>query len=384
MKIIFLASSLGAGGAERVATTMCNAWSDRGDDVTLISTFSGGGLPFYRLADAVELLSLADFAPGAKKNLGGYLARGRVLRRLVEQRRPDVVISFLPNVNVAAIFALRTLSVPMIICERSDPACYPAPFPLRAACRLAYRFADLLMVQTESVAAAATRHYPGVKRVAAVPNPLPPGLVNHVRRGHPGRRILLSLGRLSAEKQLEKLISAFAVQAGRFSEWDLHIYGDGPLKAALQKQIIVYGLLDRVMLKGMTTTPWEAMASADAFALTSQFEGFPNAMLEAMGVGLPCIAFDCRSGPRELSANGSDAILVPMNDEPALCAALTKVMGNETFRLSLGAQARESVISRFGLPSVLDRWDRLFAQVGASRRALPGQAGISLAESDVA
>lgn len=383
MKILFLSSSLGAGGAERVATTLCNAWSDRGDDVTLISTFSGGGQSFYRVADGVELLSLADFTPGAKKNLAGYFRRGRALRRLVAQRQPDVLVSFLPNVNIAAIVALRTLNVPLIICERTDPSSCPAPVALRTACRLVYRFADLLSVQTESVAAAAARHYPGVRRVAAVPNPLPPGLLEHVRRGHPGRRILLSLGRLSAEKQVAKLISAFAAVAGRFDDWDLHIYGDGPLKDELQAQIALGGLSGRVMLHGMTSRPWEVMASADAFVMTSQYEGFPNAMLEAMGVGLPCVAFDCPSGPRELSGEGSDAMLVPLNDEPGLRAALAELMGNEALRLSLGMRAREAVIGKYGLASVLERWDRLFRQVGApARRTLRGEAGMSLIKDE--
>lgn len=383
MKILFLISSLGAGGAERVATTLCNAWSSRGDEVTLISTFSGGGQSFYRVADGVELLSLADFAPGARKNLAGYFRRGRALRRLAAQRRPDVVVSFLPNVNIAAIAALRALGVPLIIGERSDPSSCPASAMLRTARRLAYRFADLLTVQTEHVAATAAQHYPGVRQVAAVPNPLPSGLLEHVRRGHSGRRILLSLGRLSAEKQVGKLISAFAAVAGRFDEWDLHIHGDGPVKDELEAQIALGGLSGRVVLHGVTARPWEVMASADAFVMTSQYEGFPNAMLEAMGVGLPCIAFDCPSGPRELSGGGSDAILVPLNDEPALRTAMADLMGNEALRLSLGMRAREAVIGKYGLASVLERWDRLFRQVGApARRALRGQAGIPLIKDE--
>jgi GalNAc-alpha-(1->4)-GalNAc-alpha-(1->3)-diNAcBac-PP-undecaprenol alpha-1,4-N-acetyl-D-galactosaminyltransferase len=374
MKIVFLTSSLGAGGAERVAATLCNAWSARGDAVSLISTFSGGGQPFYELAEPVELLSLADFAPSAAKTPAGYFRRARALRRLVKQRRPDVIVSFLSNVNIAAVVTLRSLRIPLIVCERTDPSGGALSLPIRAGCRLTYRFADALAVQTGTVAAAAASRYPGLRQVVAIPNPLPPGLPAHARRMHRERKVLLSLGRLSAEKQVGKLIRVFAALAGAYADWDLHIYGDGPLKAELNAQVALAGLSGRIVLHGVTAQPWAAMAAADAFAMTSRYEGFPNAMLEAMGVGLPCIAFDCPSGPRELSGEGGDAILVPLDDERALGAALAEVMANETLRQTLGARAREGALRRFGLAAVLERWDCLFDRLGAlPRQAAPGQ-----------
>jgi GalNAc-alpha-(1->4)-GalNAc-alpha-(1->3)-diNAcBac-PP-undecaprenol alpha-1,4-N-acetyl-D-galactosaminyltransferase len=107
------------------------------------------------------------------------------------------------------------------------------------------------------------------------------------------------------------------------------------------------------------------MAGADAFVMASKYEGFPNALLEAMGIGLPCVAFDCPSGPKEISRNGQDAMLVPLNDQKGLAASLRKVMGDAQWRQRLGEQGRDSVRERYSLQAVMTRWDQLFREVGA-------------------
>lgn len=367
MRIILLTSSLGAGGAERVATTLCNAWAARGDKVTLIPTFSGGGKPFYRLSDSVELIYLADVIHGWKTGLMGYPKRLAALRKLIAQRTPDVVVSFLPNVNVAAIVATAGLGVPLIICERSDPSVQPYTSFWKLACRLSYRFADMLTVQTEAVAMKVPDFFPNVKRVRAVANPLPAELLGHSVSGAGARKVLLSMGRLSAEKQVSRVIAAFMHAASRFDDWDLHVYGDGPLRDTLAGQVLDLGLSKRIVFKGRTANPWDTMSAADAFVMASSYEGFPNALLEAMGVGLPCVTFDCPSGPREISDDGRNALLVPLNDDVALAEALVDVMRDEALRTSLGARARAAVHQKFSLPAIIEIWDRFFRELGAAK-----------------
>jgi len=366
MNICFLVSSLNDGGAERVATTLCNAWAGRGDAITLIPTYSRRGACFYTVSPAVELLYLADHAGPASGRAWAYGKRLRALRRLIAERKPDVVISFLSNVNVAAILSCAFLRVPVIVCERVDPS-FRYPWLLTALCKATYRFADVLTVQTDSVAGRAVNFYPGLRKVHSIPNPLPEAVAQAepVRCGE--RRILLSAGRLVQQKQPGRLLEAFAEAAPYFPEWDLHIYGDGPLKSELEQQSAAAGLRDRIVFKGATASLWDAMAGADAFAMVSSHEGFPNALLEAMGIGLPCAVFDCPSGPREITRNGEDALLIPLNDHDALVEALSKLMGNEDLRKRLGAQARDSVRSRFSLSEVLGKWDQLFDELGIVR-----------------
>jgi GalNAc-alpha-(1->4)-GalNAc-alpha-(1->3)-diNAcBac-PP-undecaprenol alpha-1,4-N-acetyl-D-galactosaminyltransferase len=365
MKIIVLTSSLSTGGAERVASTLCNSWARRGDRVTLIPTFSGGGEPFYPLSKEVELIYLAARIQGQRGKILQYKERFFMLRRLIAERLPDVVVSFLPNVNVAAILVAAGMRVPVIICERSDPSQQPYTLFWKIACRATYRFADMLTVQTAAVAKSAADIFPKVGKIRAVANPLPSEISEHLRTPDRARKILLSLGRLSEEKQVNKIIDGFSDVCNAFQEWELHIYGDGPLSNELEEIIIRRDLQHRILLKGRTNNPWAVMAGADAFVMASRYEGFPNALLEAMGIGLPCIAFDCPSGPREISNDGRDAVLVPMNDVAGLSAAMEKLMSYESFRTMLGTQARNSVHERYSLDAVLSRWDDLFREVGA-------------------
>lgn len=373
MKILLLTSSLNAGGAERVATTLCNAWAARGDTVTLVPTFSGGGQPFYEVSDAVELVSLAEQVGTTRKGVASSVRRLLALRRVIAQRKPDVLVSFLPNVNVATILASAFMGIPRIVCERSDPSIRSPRAPWEIACRITYRHADMLTVQTDAVAAAVPRRYPGVAQVGVIPNPLPDGILP-ARPAGGARRILLSMGRLSEEKQIAKLIDAFAELAPHHPTWDLHVYGDGPLRPALAAQAQQRGMQERILFQGATRQPWQALAGADAFAMTSRYEGFPNALLEAMATGLPCVATDCPSGPRDITVHGRDALLVPPNDHAALCAALAELMGNAPLRALLGDKARASVTSRFGMHAVLAIWDGFFEQVLSGKTGQP-QAG---------
>jgi glycosyltransferase involved in cell wall biosynthesis len=159
----------------------------------------------------------------------------------------------------------------------------------------------------------------------------------------------------------------FAALADEFPDWDLCIWGDGPQRDALEALVADRRLGDRVTLAGSTQRIWAEMANAHAFALTSRFEGLPMAMMEAMAIGLPCVAFDCPSGPRELTRDGEDGVLVPPGDTSGFIEALRKVMSDAQLRESLGARAAASVRARYSIAHVLARWDQLFAQCALKR-----------------
>jgi glycosyltransferase involved in cell wall biosynthesis len=374
MRLMLLTSAMAAGGAERVASTLLNAWAARGDRVALVQTFSGGGGSFYRLAEDVELVNLADAAPGRGRTLGGRIARLRALRRIVRAWHPDVVVSFLANVNVAAVLATAFGGAPVVISERSDPFARPTPLLLGAGRRLTYPAADALVVQTGEVARkyAASRWPWGT--VTVIPNPVPPDTDAVEHRGSAdGGPVLLAIGRLSPEKQFDVLIRVFASLSPRYPLWRLRIVGEGPLRGELEAQRDRLRLGSRVELPGRTDSPERECAAADAFALTSAYEGFPNGLLEAMAVGVASVAFDCPCGPREITDHGKAALLAPAGDEAALERALSSLMGDAALRRTLGERGRQSVRERFALPIVLARWDRLFQDLLAERHS-PGVA----------
>jgi len=368
MKIVFLVSSMHAGGAERVAATLASAWAERGDEVTLVATYSGRGECFYPLSDKVKILWLAD-ALGPKTHPFIYGPRKLMaLRRLLRQEQADVIVSFLTNVNVTALIASRGLGQPIIVCERTNPAFSSSSGALlRRLRRITYPCADLVTLQAEESVATFKKMVPRLKGLAVVPNPMPPPLLDATLADPiepaQGRFRLMAMGRLVPDKQFSILINAFAAVADKYPQWDLVVWGDGPLRETLTEQINHLGLGARVTLPGRTAEPWKELAGSHAFAMSSVVEGFPNVLLEAMALGLPCITFDCPSGPREMTRDGRDALLIPLGDEDAYRRGLAKLLAEPALRSQLGRQAAQSVRERYTLTAVLARWDELFARV---------------------
>lgn len=366
MKIILLVSSMGSGGAERVAATLANAWSERGDDVTLVATFSKRGPCFYPLSDKVCFIHLADIVRGQSHGPFQYIARIKTLRSLIRDAGADVIISFLTNVNIMAIVASLGLKLPVIACEHNNPSADGRSMLWSLLCRFVYPKASLLTVLTDNIAASFKEMVPAAKHIAVVPNPLPNELLSQsYSPAEPGsRKRIVAVGRLNSQKQFDVLINAFSTLADRIEDVDLWIWGEGGERAALEAQVVRLGMTRRIFLPGNTPTPWSEMARARAFAVSSRFEGLPMALMESMALGVPCVSFDCPSGPRELTRDGRDGLLVPPGDADALIEALSRLLMDDALCEELGRRAAISVRERYGLHAVLPKWDLIFAQVG--------------------
>ncbi len=368
MNILFLTSSMASGGAERVASTLANAWTSRGDKVILMPTFSGRGECFYQLSPEVRLVYLADLVSSRVQTLRNMFIRLLTLRRFISSERPDVIVSFLPNVNVAAVVASIGLRIPVVVCERNDLFVMRISHLWQLICRLTYPLANGLVVQTQTLAHKYVSSNQALRLVRVIPNPISKQFIDiQYRAGHTKMKRILSVGSLVNQKQFDVLIKVFANLAKSHPDWSLRIIGEGSLRAALQQQIIDLGLEGCIELPGRSSTVGEEFASADIFAFTSGYEGFPNVLLEAMAVGVPCVTFDCPCGPREISLGGQIALLVPLNDEHAMELALERLILDADLRSSLGSRARSSVIERFSLDNILRQWDSLFKDLGIKR-----------------
>jgi GalNAc-alpha-(1->4)-GalNAc-alpha-(1->3)-diNAcBac-PP-undecaprenol alpha-1,4-N-acetyl-D-galactosaminyltransferase len=369
MRRTLVIDALGPGGAQRVLTSMANHWAARGEVVTLI-TLDGDAPPAFALHASVTLIRLATIrnASGALQRLWRRTRHIPALRKAIAKTRPETVISFIDRVNVLVLLATRGLSVPVVVAERTEPSAYAVGWIWERLRSRTYPSAAALVAQS----AAALRYFlpvPGrIDRV--IPNPV---LRAGTRAAGPklagSHRRVLGMGRLGPEKGFDRLLAAFAVVAPRFPEWELEIRGEGPERAALERQRTELGLDTRARLPGVAQDAAQSMSSADLFVLSSRFEGFPNVLGEAMAAGLPVISYDCPSGPREIVRHEIDGLLVPPEGGvPGLSAALARLMGDASERARLAARAPE-VVLRFDLERVMGLWDELLADVAGGARS---------------
>jgi glycosyltransferase involved in cell wall biosynthesis len=174
--------------------------------------------------------------------------------------------------------------------------------------------------------------------------------------------VIVAAGRYAPEKGYDRLIDAFAAVAPEHPDWSLRIFGHGPLHAELQDQVRRLGLEAQVQLPGLAEDIEAELRAGSIFALSSIHEGLPMALAEAMACGVPCVAFDCAAGVREIITDGQDGIVVQPRNVPALADALRTLMDDDDLRHRLGAAARRSV-RRFTPDAIAAEWEDVFALV---------------------
>jgi GalNAc-alpha-(1->4)-GalNAc-alpha-(1->3)-diNAcBac-PP-undecaprenol alpha-1,4-N-acetyl-D-galactosaminyltransferase len=358
MRIIFVIPSLAAGGAERVATSLVNYWSGVGEEVTL-ATLDFEEADFYSLSPSVErvALGLGEVSSSGLHRIDKNFRRVRRLRRVIRQSRPDVVISFLAYTNVLVLTAALGLGVPVVVSERTNTIQSQAGRAVDLLRRGLYPQAHAVVVQTEAVAEWA-RRFVKAAAVRVIPNPVHQPKTDLHSTQEERNPIVLAMGRLVPVKGFDVLLQAFARCAPSYPDWILRIVGDGPERGRLQALADKLGISPRVKLDPFLKEPETAFKSAGLFVLSSQYEGFPNVLLEAMACGLPVISFDCPNGPREIIRDGLDGILVPAANLEALAKAMDRLMGAENERKRLAASAIQ-VAERFGLTKIVAMWQEV-------------------------
>lgn len=360
MRITLVISSLTAGGAERVMTIMANYWAAKGWGITLL-TMDSGKDPFYKLHPDVLYcpLGTAGISSNTFQSVKNNIRRIRVLRKAIVESAPQAVISFIDQVNIITILATIGLCVPMIVSERIDPAYHSIGKVWNILRNIFYPLSSGVVVQTEN----ALKFFPpSVRRLGKIiPNPVAVPDNFKICSGKEtvnGEKVVMAMGRLCEQKGFDILLKAFSVVAPNFNEWKLIIWGEGHLRQYLENLNIQLGLKGRVFLPGRTKEPYVALKSADLFVMSSLYEGFPNALCEAMALGVPVISTDCPSGPGEIIRDGLDGVLVPPGDVDALAGVLERLMSDEKERKRIAARAPE-VIERFGLEKVMGIWESL-------------------------
>lgn len=361
LKILFVIPDMQQGGAERVASVMLNHWAEQHHHVHLCS-FSRS-VSFYPLHDSIQVhllnsdqtgAGVLNFIPNNFNRITNYI-------RVVKRVSPDVIISFTDNANVFTLFYNVLLRQRIIIAQRTNPLENTLIKSMKWMPGVLYRNASALVVQTKQTLEIYRKmNFKMPPIVEIIQNPLTHELWES-NGGEARKNIILAVGRLNNhEKQFDRLIKIF--KACRLPGWQLHIAGTGKDEQALQELIKESGLENAVMLLGEVTDMKTLYQSAKIFALTSAFEGMPNALCEAMANGCACVSYDCQTGPAELISNGEDGILVAQDDEAEFGRQLGRLMADESEISRIAGHGIE-IRERLDADKIMGQWNKLIEKV---------------------
>jgi glycosyltransferase involved in cell wall biosynthesis len=345
---------------------LASEWAALGHDITIV-TFTPTGRDAYALHERVRRVGLGvemeshSWLQAITHNLRKVVALRRVARTLA----PDVVISFLDKTNVLAVLSCSGLGVPLIVSERTHPTYHSIGIVWSLLRRVTYGIADAIVVQSE----VSRRWAKAIIRrplVCVIPNPVGSQFSNDDPQV--GREaIVLGVGRLGPEKGFDLLIEAFAHVAQKHAEWSLVLAGEGPLEESL-KDLAARRLPDgAVRFAGLVKHPERLYRRAGLFVMSSRFEGFPNALLEAMACGCAVIATDCPGGTSEIVRHGINGLLVPPDNAEELAQMLEQLLDDPAERNRLAVGATQST-DRFRIAGILPLWEDCLSQV-LGRRA---------------
>ncbi|AHV93321.1 glycosyl transferases group 1 family protein [Bordetella holmesii ATCC 51541] len=304
--LIFI-HSLHGGGAERVAVDLAGHWAAAGREVMILTQAEGDAYPVPAGVHRRVLGTDGQGGDGLRGILDN-LRRVRALRAVIREFKPDIVLGMMTTSSILAVLAAWGLPVKVIATEHTHPPSQQLSGMWQRLRRLTYPRAARVVALTGGTAQWIDRHVPG-SRLAVIPNPvhwpLPRSEPRLAPPAAPGRHYLLAVGRLHPDKGFDVLVEAFASLAGRFTDWDLLILGEGDERASLTQQVQAAGLDGRVHMPGRGGNVADWYEAADLYVLSSRFEGLSNTLLEAMASGLAPVSFDCDTGPGKSFAKAS-------------------------------------------------------------------------------
>jgi glycosyltransferase involved in cell wall biosynthesis len=369
VRLLFVARAIDnmAGGVERMIISIMNALSPD-HDVSLLTWDGERAAAFYPMAARVSWYRLDIGDPRVKASLATILARLAKVRRLVNNIAPDVIVCFQGGSFRSMQLYTAGLGIPLIAAERTSPSLYDHANSrrLRFIEHQSFRFARRITIQFERY----RDLYPAYlrARMVTIANPVPQALrlARPDVTGAEGRWRLLSVGRLGYQKNFSVLIDAFAGLAERFPDWDLRIVGEGEDRDALEAQVSrLPGLKGRVSLPGAIREVEREYVAAHLFCLSSRWEGFPNALAEALAHGLPAVGFAGCDGVPDLIEPGQNGALAAGNGDAAgLADALAPLMADTAKRASLGSNAVASVVG-YRLEEIVRLWEKVLRECTA-------------------
>ena len=330
MKICFVTGSLKFSGAQKIMSMLMEKLNERGHEISVIILKNIEKVEGYDYAK--QYYCFVNGNPISK-----VLKRAKLIRKIAKENKFDAIISFNAIYNIDVILSLLGSGEGVICCDRNDPVYDPPQFDRRVRRALLYPLAKGFVFQTEVI----KNYYKNNirKKAFVIPNFIEADYecVAENKR----RKVVATMARLDDnQKNQTMMIKGFAEFSKNNPDYTLEMYGDGPDKEKYEKLIKELGMEEKVILCGRVENVSERLKDVEIFVLTSKFEGMPNALIEAMATGLPCISTDCGGGgAAALIENGVNGILIQQNDIKAYIESLNKLANDEALRIEMGKNA---------------------------------------------
>lgn len=339
-KILCHINSMGRGGAERVMSNLVNMFVEEGIEIVLTTQWYAEDE--YEVSEKVRRVHVGLMENEIQKSrITKLFIRWKRLRECIRKENPDVVVAFSKNANYRAILAAIGTGIPVVVSERSNPSFQYKGFVARTKGELIYRLAAGNVFQTEY----AREFFSNAirKKSTVIMNPLNKKYL-YCEQARERSKDIVTVGRLAQFKNQKMMVEAMNRIHEDYPEHVLKIYGadfgegvEQELLALIEK----YGLRENVLLMGNSDTLEQDIIDASLFLLTSNYEGMPNALLEAMAMGIPCIATDCPcGGSKHLVSKNNSGILVPMGDDKVLADKICYALGHPDEMQEMGSRAQ--------------------------------------------
>jgi len=395
---LLIANAYVGGGTARTTLSTASALAQRGHDVEVVSVLRRREKLTFPLDERVPVIPLVDewsvkhglVPDGPRERVRGAWRRVAEPRRSIVGHRGDKrteewslytdleLVRFLRSVKDGVLvgtrpainLAMAQLTRPSVVRVAQDHMNLATYRPrLRQSMARWYPRIDAVVTLTAGDAQQYAPMLRGRTRVLDIPNGVP-DLGGH--RAKLDSRVVISAGRIARQKGYDRLLPVWARVAAQRPDWRLEIYGAGPpeIEEPLRRQVEDLGIQDSAHLMGRTSELFQRMAESSLYVMTSRREGLPMVLLEAMGVGLPVIAYDCPTGPRDVITDGVDGYVVPNGRTRLMAEALGRVMDDDDRRRRFGEAALEKA-ERYKLEAITGRWEALFEELAAARQSAP-------------
>lgn len=337
MKICFIIQSLGTGGAERTVSYLANYGVNNGYEVDVVIYDE----QFYDLDEKVKIYKLNSAKPTKNPfiRMRNILSRKKQFRKYCQENKPDVIFCMLMG---PIIYTLNLKNKPKIIAsERSNPKWIKSKHK-KIIRSILLNHVDGMVLQTNK----AKNFYKKLKcDKVVIPNAIGnlEALTTSANVGKENK--ICAVGRLCAEKDYPTMLKAMCIVIQKYPNLQLEIYGTGVLENELLALIKELGLEQNVTLMGRHKDVIKKISTAHCFVMTSISEGMPNALMEAMAIGLPCISTDYGNGVEDLITNNVDGIVVSQGNEQQVADAIIKYIEDKDFALKCGQEAQKIKIT---------------------------------------